>query len=66
MGDGRSAGLMEKLFMNIVDQKLMQDLVRIGFSPELATGALRKPTEVVTWIEGMELEQMGVALRVVR
>ena len=66
MGDGRSAGLMEKLFINIIDQKLMQDLVRIGFSPELVTGALRKPTEVVTWIEGMELEQMGVALIVVR
>jgi hypothetical protein len=66
LGDGRSPGLMAGLFMTTIDRKLMGDLVAIGFPPELANTAFHKPTEVVTWIEGVELEQTEVKLKIIR
>jgi len=66
LGDGRSPGLMSAIFMKTIDRKLMEDLVGIGFPTELANAALNKPTEVVTWIEGVELEQTEVKLKILR
>lgn len=66
MGDGQSRGLVRKVLIDVVDRSLVGDLVRIGFSPSVVNSAIQKPTEVVTWIQGVELEQMGVNLRIVR